>query len=413
MVATLKEVRDYLEKHGSWPQRGAKATRDALAQAWRRILPQVHTFGAEIQESYSDVFAAWAGEERWQTELKGGLASFLEGKGVKELVAHCSCLKDEDVQRYIGSKTNDFRAACVDVLLGICDGEAALGDFRMTCEAEEEDGVDMDMLQRLRGDSTRMLRSKVEAFIAEHGRWPLSRGGTVEDERALALGMDQVRKRRFGAVKRMRKSKVLEYAAPLSEDEMSAWESLPCHGALFWYPHHIGVYEQVALELSQSGSLPVRGARSGSDALAQKVRRVRMKTLETGRARMRVAEQALWETSFPGIWERRQLKDVYIPDDALLLAEQRREFRRSPIAGAMLACELCSFECNVKEDFLLHLQKEHFAVPDGEVALDVSRCEEQYRKRMVFHERSAGLSVSNLRGKWSRWNVMFSSVSGF
>ena len=68
--------------------------------------------------------------------------------------------------------------------------------------------------------------------------------------------------------------------------------------------HHIGVYEQMALELSQSGSLPVRGARSGSDALAQKVRRVRMKTLESGRVRMRVAEQALWESSFPGIWQR-------------------------------------------------------------------------------------------------------------
>ena len=85
-------------------------------------------------------------------------------------------------------QTDDFRAACVDVLLGICDGEAALGDFRMTCEAEEEEGVDMDMLQRLQGDSTRRLRSKVEAFIAEHARWPLSRGGTVEGVRAYRNG---------------------------------------------------------------------------------------------------------------------------------------------------------------------------------------------------------------------------------
>ena len=359
----------------------------------------MHTFGPEIQEAYSDLFEAWAGEARWETELKGGLASFLEGKGLQELLAQCSCLKEEEVQRYIGSKTNDFRAACVDVLLGICDGEATVGDFGMTCEGSDEEGVDLEMLQRLRGDSTRMLRAKVEAFMGEHGRWPLSRGGTVEGERAMAAGMEQVRKRRFGVGKRLRKGKVLDYAAPLSEEQMSAWEALPCHGVFLWYPHHIGVYEQVALELAQSGTLPVRGARSGSDALAQKVRRVRMKTLESGRGRMRVAEQALWESSFPGIWQRRQLKDVYIPDDALVLAEQRREFRRSPVAAGMLACELCDFQCNVKEDFLLHLQKEHFAVPDGEVALDVSRCEEEYRKRMVFHERTTGAPLWNGGGK--------------
>ena len=104
--ATLTRVREHLHMHGSWPQRGEKATTDALAQAWGRILPKAHTFGAEIEESYSGLFAAWAGEERWQSELKGGLATFLEGKGLKGRLAHCCCLKEEDVQRYIGSKTN-------------------------------------------------------------------------------------------------------------------------------------------------------------------------------------------------------------------------------------------------------------------------------------------------------------------
>ena len=171
---------------------------------------------------------------------------------------------------------------------------------------------------------------------------------------------------------------------------MCAWESLPCRGVFVWWPHHIVVFDAVMEEFERSGGLPVRGPQSSTDALAQKVRRVRMKTLQSGRGRMRLAEQSHWELSFPEIWESRRHKDAYIPADQIQKADCRRIFERSPRASGMLACELCDFECDVKEMFLQHLQEEHFGVEDGSVPLPVERCEEEYRKRLVFHERHSG-----------------------
>ena len=75
------------------------------------------------------------------------------------------------------------------------------------------------------------------------------------------------------------------------------------------------------------------------------VRRVRMKALETGRKKMRAVEQARWERHFPGIWERRQEKELYVPGDSMVNAAEWRDFFRAPLATAMLACELCSFKC--------------------------------------------------------------------
>jgi len=58
-------------------------------------------------------------------------------------------------------------------------------------------------------------------------------------------------------------------------------------------------------------TLPVRGPQSASDALAQKVRRIRMKTMLTGRKAMH-AERTAWESAFPSIWQRRVKKEAYI-----------------------------------------------------------------------------------------------------
>lgn len=50
------------------------------------------------------------------------------------------------------------------------------------------------------------------------------------------------------------------------------------------------------------------GPQSSADALAQKVRRVRTKTVLSGRKAMRAAEQTRWESAFPEIWQRRVAK---------------------------------------------------------------------------------------------------------
>ena len=82
---------------------------------------------------------------------------------------------------------------------------------------------------------------------------------------------------------------------------------------------------------------------------------------------------------------------MYVPDDMMVDASERREFSRAPVAIAMFACELCSFETDVKEELQLHWREEHFAKSEGQdVGMDVSRCEEEYRKRMTFLHQTTG-----------------------
>ena len=168
--------------------------------------------------------------------------------------------------------------------------------------------------------------------------------------------MAHVRRRRARALNSLRAKTLAsqDYAAALTEEQMRAWESLPVQGAFIWQPRHAEVFNAVAAEYALSGKLPARRPQSSTDALAQKVRRVRLYLEASGSERMRFAEQALWESSFPGTWERRVVKEPYVPADRFLAGEQRRAFRRRPeMVTAMLACELCDVECDVKTDFLV------------------------------------------------------------
>ena len=390
MEHTLQQVRSYVEEQKTWPSRGVNAHADALAQSWHRLLSQAHTLDQALRDSYSDLFTAWCAKERWEAARTVGFHQFFRGKQLMEVIAECALLRGEDVQRYIGSKLNDFRATCLDVVMDICDGHVSRTEFEMLDIEEASETVDIELLESLRFDSTQVLLSKVHSFIMEHDRWPSKVTSDLPEERGLALGVEEVRRRRFNCVKKRRKGGMVDYASALTEDQMCAWESLPCRGVFVWWPHHIVVFDAVMEEFERSGGLPVRGPQSSTDALAQKVRRVRMKTLQSGRRRMRLAEQSHWELSFPEIWESRRHKDAYLPADHIQKAEYRRIFERSPGASGMLACELCDFECDVKEVFLQHLQEEHFGVEDGSVPLPVERCEEEYRKRLVFHERHSG-----------------------
>ena len=203
----------------------------------------------------------------------------------------------------------------------------------------------------------------------------------------------KVRSRRFGVVVNKRKGVLSDYALPLNEDQMLAWEALPLHSCFLWWPHHLKVFEEVQELWQNEQSLPVRGPQSASDALAQKVRRVRMKTLLTGRKAMRVAERITWEEAFPSIWQRRMQKEAYIQASQLTDSGDRWPFQRGPEATCMLACELCGSEMNTQREFVKHLEEHHVAADSAGNRAEwwtSHRVVEEYRKRMMFYEQVEG-----------------------
>ena len=241
-------------------------------------------------------------------------------------------------------------------------------------------------------DDTASVRARVESFCVAESRWPDKDGGHSSDPE-LVTAIRKVRSRRFGVVVNKRKGVLSDYALPLNEDQMLAWEALPLHSCFLWWPHHLKVFEEVQELWQNQQSLPVRGPQSASDALAQKVRRVRMKTLLTGRKAMRVAERITWEEAFPSIWQRRMQKEAYIQASQLTDSGDRWPFRRGPEATCMLACELCGSEMNTQREFLKHLEEHHVAADSAGNRAEwwtSHRVVEEYRKRMMFYEQVEG-----------------------
>ena len=191
-------------------------------------------------------------------------------------------------------------------------------------------------------------------------------------------------------MKNIRKGRIIDFAGPLLETQMLAWESVDEFGPFLWNPRHVETFEEVQKCLAETGDLPVRGPRSPTDALAQKVRRIRLMTFATGRKRMRQVEQQHWEKIFPNIWSQRQSKDYYLPASDVKNAEARRVFYRTPLDRGMLACELCDFDWDTALEFRQHLREEHFPNVHGGLDHDLVCCEEEYRKRMAFHEEDCG-----------------------
>ena len=379
--ATCSDVQEYLNEHGVLPKRqkagvqAEKAAEDALAQRLGRLLSQHSSLSPTILEQYPQVFEAAAG--RWENAEKQGLANFLDNISVLELFEMCGSLRESQVQRFIDSSLNEFKAACVAWLLARCEA------------GDELTGVCMDGLDEW--DDTSAVREELRQYVIASGQLPPVGGPhRSAQESRLHRALVQIRKRRIQVVKNTRKGRMIDFAAPLSETQMLAWESVDELGPFLWNPRHVETFEEVQKCLAETGDLPVRGPRSPTDALAQKVRRIRLMTFAAGRKRMRQVEQQHWEKTFPNIWSQRQSKDYYLPASDVKNAEARRVFYRTPLDRGMLACELCDFDCDTAFEFRQHLREEHFPNVHGGLDHDLVRCEEEYRKRMAFHEEDSG-----------------------
>ena len=337
------------------------------------------------------------------SELGGGVLKFVAGKTVLDCLPFMADLEEESLQRYSKDVTAHRRCFFADILVAVTRGLEPSSKFGMetlTTEAQDAACSWLDSLSFVGYDDTKTLRNTLLQFCQEKQRWPEKDGGHALD-RDLLTSLGKLRSRRFGPVTNKRQGNIHDYALPLREDQMLAWETLPYQSCFVWWPHHLEVFEQVRMLWDEQGILPTRGPQSATDALAQKVRRVRAKTLLLGRKAMRAAEQACWESTFPKIWQRRVDKEAYIQAADFQDFECRWPFARSPQALQMMACELCGVECNTHLEFIKHLEQTHVLADDeGSRASwwTKHRVVEEYRKRMVFYEQTEGslLCVSHV-----------------
>ena len=379
--AACTAVHDFFREAQRLPRRfnpitDANRAEDVLARRWHRLVACPPAVSSELMGQFAEIFTAMS--DAWNAAIESGLATFLEDVSTVELFHRCVALQEDAVQRYSGSEIQEFRAACVAWVLK---------QYEVGCQ--ELEGLSLDGLDDL--DDTRAFRAELQSYVARAGSLPPAVGaGRSAEEKRLYAGLVQVRKRRFAAVRRDRAGRIIDYAAALHETQLVAWEAVPEFGPFLWNPRHAAVFNAVQQCLLDTGELPARGPKSPTDALAQQVRRIRQKTLLPGNQRMRSAEQQYWEKHFPQIWSTRQMKDYYIPGGQLQNADSRRVFYRTPVSAGMLACELCGFNCDNQLDFVKHLRDEHLPAPADAAAHELGRCEEEYRKRMVFHEEQSG-----------------------
>ena len=379
--AACTAVHDFFREAQRLPRRfnpitDANRAEDVLARRWHRLVACPPAVSSELMGQFAEIFTAMS--EAWNAAMESGLATFLEDVSMVELFHRCVALQEDAVQRYSGSEIQEFRAACVAWVLK---------QYEVGCQ--ELEGLSLDGLDDL--DDTRAFRAELQSYVVRTGSLPPAVGaGRSAEEKRLHTGLVQVRKRRFAAVRRDRAGRIIDYAAALQETQLVAWEAVPEFGPFLWNPRHAAVFNAVQQCLLDTGELPARGPKSPTDALAQQVRRIKQKTLLPGNQRMRSAEQQYWEKPFPQIWSTRQMKDYYIPGGQLQNADSRRVFYRTPVSAGMLACELCGFNCDNQLDFVKHLRDEHLPAPADAGAHELGRCEEEYRKRMVFHEEQSG-----------------------
>ena len=328
-------------------------------------------------------------------ELRSGVLNFLAGKTVLDCLPFAADWEEESLQRYSKDLVANRRCVFADILVAVTRGLEPSSKFGLdTMTVEEQDAASswLDSLAFIGLDDTKTLRNTLAEFCASQQRWPEKDGGHALD-RELLTAIVKVRGRRFGPAVNKRQGQIHEYALPLREDQMLAWESLPFLSCFIWWPHHLQVFEEVQVLWQDERVLPAQGPQSSSDAVAQKVRRVRTKTLLTGRKAMRAAEQACWESTFPKIWQRRVVKEGYSQAEDFKDHGERWQFARAPEALSMMACELCGAEVNTRLELLKHLEENHVAADgDGTRAScwTGNRVFEEYRKRMVYYEQTSG-----------------------
>ena len=328
-------------------------------------------------------------------QLRGGVFKFVADKTVLDCLPYLADLQVTAFQRYSQDAAADRRCCFADIVIAVSRGFEAAAFFSMQSLSVDDQTAALNWLETCpfaTSDDTASVRARVESFCVAESRWP-DKDGAHSLDRELVTAIGKVRSRRFGVVVNKRKGVLSDYALPLNEEQMLAWEALPLHSCFMWWPHHLKVFEEVQELWQNEQPLPVRGSQSASDALAQKVRRVRMKTLLTGRKAMRVAERITWEEAFPSIWQRRMQKEAYIQASQLTDSGDRWPFRRGPEATCMLACELCGSEMNTQREFLKHLEEHHVAADSAGNRADwwtPHRVVEEYRKRMMFYEQVEG-----------------------
>eukprot|EP00435_Cladocopium_sp_Y103_P032757 s2515_g8.t1 len=167
-----------------------KRLEDALAKRWHRVLAQRSTVSEGVQAQFLDIFEA--SQNSWQVAVEIWLAIFLQETAMAEVFARCVVLEEDMVQRCIGSKDNDFRAACLAWLLGQHD-----------TGCKELENVSVDSINEF--DNTRAFRTELCTYVQQNATFPRGSGvGRSDQEKRLHCGLTQVRKRRYGATRRER-----------------------------------------------------------------------------------------------------------------------------------------------------------------------------------------------------------------
>ena len=225
------------------------------------------------------------------SDLEGGVLQFVAGKKSSECLSYLADLEEKSLQRYSKDWRSTRRCFFADIVVAVIRGLEPATTFMEPDTAEEQANAAtaLDSLPLAAFDDTLTLRQTGAKFVHEEERWPDKEGGHVLD-RELVIAIGKVRSRRFGAVLSKRQGAIHDYALPLREEQMLGWECMPVYACFIWWPHHLQIFEEVKLLWREEGTLPTRGPQSSSDALAQKLRRVRTKTVLTGRKAMRFAE---------------------------------------------------------------------------------------------------------------------------
>ena len=332
--------------------------------------------------------------QKLDDELRQGVLNFLEDKTVFDCFPYIADLEEKSLQRYCKDIASNRRCFFCDVVFAVTRGLEPATKFGMQAVTGEDQVAaceKLDTLPLIGYDDTKTCRVEVEQFCAAHERFP-DKDGSQPGEKELLTFVGKIRARRFGTVINKRQGVIIDFALPLHEEQMTSWEALPYLSCFLWWPHHATVFDEVAQLWESEKVLPTRGPQSSSDALAQKIRRVRTKTLLLGRKAMRPAECEKWDT-FPGLWSRRVMKEQYLPSEDFTDHGSRWDFARRPEATCMLACELCGFETNTRKELQRHLAEAHVAtLEDGSRASwwTTQRVVEEYRKRLVFYEQTGG-----------------------
>ena len=204
-------------------------------------------------------------------QLRGGVFKFVADKTVLGCLPYLADLQATSFQRYSQDAAADRRCCFAGIVIAVTRGFEAAAYFSMRSLTVDEQTAALNLLETCpfaTADDASSVRARVESFCVDQNRWPDKDGGHSLDLE-LVTAIRKVRSRRFGVVVNKRKGIISDYALPLNEDQMLAWEALPLHSCFLWWPHHLKVFEEVQELWQNEHTLPVRGPQGASDALGK------------------------------------------------------------------------------------------------------------------------------------------------